>query len=74
MAAIKDDIMWSASVKTLRATLGLQARIGRARDSLASLKNQTSLYADEHRALIRLYEGIETTIDVHDRQRRNPES
>ncbi len=79
MTAIKDDIMWNASIKGLRATLKLHSRIGSAKDSLASLKNQTGIYAEEHRALIRLYEDIANAIDVHDRQRhdrqrRNPES
>ena len=74
MPEIKDDIIWKASIAGLRATLNLHSRIGSAKDSLASLKNQTGLYAEEHRALIRLYEDIATAIDVHDRQRRNHEN
>ncbi len=74
MPTIKDDIIWNASIKGLRATLKLHSRIGSAKDSLASLKNQTGLYAEEHRALIRLYEDIAAAIDVHDRQRRNHEN
>ncbi len=74
MEVFNPNIMWDASIKALRATLNLHGRIGRAKDSLASLNNQHSVFAEEHRALIRLYEDIATAIDVHDRQRRNPEN
>ena len=70
MAVITDDIIWSASIKALRRDF--RVRIARLKLSVASLKNQTGLYADEHRAMISLYDDIATAIDVHDRQRATP--
>ncbi len=72
MNVIKDDIIWKASIAGMRARY--QERVSLTQKSLDSLKNQTGLYADEHRAMIRLYQDIATAIDVHDQRRCNPEN
>ena len=68
----KDDIIWAASIKGMRKDF--DGRWYRAKKNLDQLKNQGGIYADEHRAMIRLYEDILTAIDAHDWQRTNPES
>lgn len=59
----KTDIMWSASYKAFRADIA--QRRGRVVGSLASLQNQTGLYAVEHRRLIAMYNSVLDVIDDH---------
>ena len=69
MVDVMDDIIWSASIKAMRDKFGLPGRISHVRASLKTLQNKTGLYADEHRAVIALYEELEAVIDAHDRNR-----
>lgn len=56
MSETRDDIIWSASIRALDAEICRRAV--HVKKSLAALKNQDGLYADEHRRLIALFREI----------------
>jgi len=63
----KTDIIWNATYKAFYGDM--LARRARVSKSLASLKNQTGLYADEHRRVLAMYDEV---IQVVERHRHSP--
>jgi hypothetical protein len=58
-----NGITWGPSMRGYVADNKL--RIGRCEASLASLKNQTGQFADDHRKLLAVYRDIETVLMKH---------
>ncbi len=58
-------IIWPASAVLFKRDI--LNRYGRVKGALAVLKNQDSLYFQEHRRLAALYEAVLQVIDEHER-------
>jgi hypothetical protein len=60
---VKDNIIWRQSYSDFHKSM--LDRLHLASNSLGSLKNQDSLYADEHRRLIAMYAAVLDVVESH---------